>query len=87
MENAENKLDGEIPIQGKEETFTLESLNPPDISPGWRPTGEKIKKWISLWIYLYCIECSTWGCAGNKHYIYILFCVEFVGHKIGRYKK
>ena len=34
MENAENKLAGEIPIQGKEETFTLESLNPPDISPG-----------------------------------------------------
>ena len=37
MENAENKLlglAGEIHIQGKEETFTLESLNPPDISPG-----------------------------------------------------
>ena len=52
MENAGNsKLLGfavEIRIQGKEETFMLRSLNPPDISPGWRPT-EEIK---ILWIYL-----------------------------------
>ena len=38
MENAGNsKLLGfavEIRIQGKEETFMLRSLNPPDISPG-----------------------------------------------------
>ena len=37
MENAENKLlglVGEIHIQGKEETFTLKSFNPQDISPG-----------------------------------------------------
>ena len=37
MENAENcllGLKGEIHIQGKEETFTLRSLNPQDIFPG-----------------------------------------------------
>ena len=55
MENAGNYLlgsAGEIHIQGIEETFTLRSLNPQDISPGWRPTEEKLRNKYLLYIFI-----------------------------------